>query len=121
MIFFNLIKDFFKWQKTLLEKGEQPNNYDLYKQLEHTLEDPKYSKQYSNIKIYYHRICCLALSYDSNNYEQAIFTEHFGDYSDKIFDYCSEIYKEEKVEGRQLNHHKKIYDEYKNILFPPQI
>ena len=90
-------------------------NYALYEKLEHTLEDRKHPKS-DTIKAIYHRICGLGLSYDSENYKQKIFIKYFEDYSNKIWDYCSEINKEEKAEGRQQDYKK--YDEYTNILFP---
>jgi len=105
LIFFTLVKDFFNWQKSLLEKEEKLDNNDFYK---------IYPEIYQK---YISQIIEVGLSYDSENYKQKIFIKYFEDYSNKIFDYCSEIYKEEKTEGRQQDY-KKIYNKYKNILFP---
>ena len=107
LIFFTLVKNFFNWQKSLLEKEEKLDNNDFYK---------IYPEIYQK---YISQIIEVGLSYDSENYKQKIFIKYFEDYSNKIFDYCSEIYKEEKTEGRQQDY-KKIYNKYKNILFPPQ-
>ena len=116
LIFFNLMRDLFQWQKSLLEKEGHNFNY-LSKELEKALKIKKTSKHHSKLMPIYKAMYYLKLCYEPKNYHQIYFIDSFQEYSDEIFGYYKEVYAEGTNERKEIE----SYDEYKNILFPPQI
>ena len=121
LIFFNLMRDLFQWQKSLLEKDleKEGHNFDyLSKELEKALKIKKTSKHHSELMYkYYEAMYYLKLCYEPKNVYQIYFIDSFQEYSDEIFGYYKEVYAEGTNERKEIE----SYDEYKNILFPPQI